>query len=60
MSAVGARDGMALELTAENGERVAEVFEDDATRARTVTFFTDQPVALKVVEWFLSRAADEL
>ncbi|MEE2570265.1 hypothetical protein V1638_12785 [Pseudarthrobacter sp. J64] len=50
MSGVGRRDGMALELATEAGEQVAEGFKDDVTRERTVTFFTDQPVPLLVVE----------
>jgi hypothetical protein len=60
VSAVGERDGMALELAAETGEQVAEVFEDDLTGERTVTFFTDQPVSLSVVEWLLAEAARRL
>lgn len=57
VSAVGKRDGMALELAEESGEQVAEVFEDSATKARTVRFFVDRPVPLEVVEWFLAEAA---
>lgn len=60
VSAVGVRDGMALELAAESGEQIAEVFEDDETGARTVRFFTDQAVPLPVVEWLLSEAANRL
>jgi hypothetical protein len=60
VSAVGQRDGMALELATDAGEQVAEVFEDDATRIRTVTFYTDGPVPLPVVDWFLSEAANRL
>lgn len=60
VSAVGERDGMSLELARESGEQVAEVFEDDATRERTVTFYTDQPVPLAAVEWLLSEAAHKL
>ncbi len=60
VSAVGERDGMALELSRETGEQIAEVFEDDESRARSVTFFTDEPVPLAVVEWLLSEAARQL
>lgn len=60
VSAVGDRDGMALELDTEGGEQVAEVFEDDATRERTVRFFISEPVPLPVVEWFLAEAAKRL
>lgn len=60
VSAVGERDGMALELSRENGDQVAEVFEDDETRARTVTFFTGEPVPVEAVEWLLSEAARQL
>ncbi|WP_228373708.1 hypothetical protein [Demequina soli] len=60
MSAVGERDGMALELSRDTGEQIAEVFEDDESRARSVTFFTDEPVPLAVVEWLLSEAARQL
>lgn len=56
VSAVGKRDGMAIELAEESGEQVAEVFEDGATKARTVTFFSARPVPLEVVEWFLAEA----
>ncbi len=51
---------MALELDTEGGEQVAEVFEDDATRERTVRFFISEPVPLPVVEWFLAEAAKRL
>ncbi|MGC4173857.1 hypothetical protein [Demequina sp.] len=59
-SAVGERDGMAVELAVESGERLAEVFEDDLTKERTVTFFTVEAVPLAVVEWFLTEAARRL
>jgi hypothetical protein len=49
-------DGMALELERADGEQVAEVFEDDVTKARTVKFYTDQPVPLEAIEWLLERA----
>jgi len=60
VSAVGDRDGMALELATESGEQVAEVFMDDLTGARTVRFYTDHPVPLDVVTWLLSEAARRL
>jgi len=41
---------MVLELADATGERVADVFEDDLTKKRTVTYFTDRPVPLPVVE----------
>ncbi|MFV0459646.1 MAG: hypothetical protein ACK5MT_12850 [Actinomycetales bacterium] len=60
VSAVGERDGMALELSRDTGEQVAEVFEDDETRTRSVTFFTDAPVPLEAIEWLLAEAARQL
>jgi len=39
---------------------VAEVFEDDLTKQRTVTFFTAEPVPIAVVEWLLAEAARQL
>ena len=60
VSAVGERDGMALELSRDTGEQVAEVFEDDESRARSVTFFTDEPIPLAAVEWLLSEAERQL
>jgi hypothetical protein len=55
-SSVGKRDGMALELTRESGERVAEVFEDDETKERTFTAFCEEPVPLAAIEWLLTEA----
>jgi len=60
VSEVNPRDGMALELALDNGEQVAEVFEDDETKERTVKFYTDTPVPLAVIEWFLAAAARRL
>ena len=60
VSVVGERDGMALELADSTGEQVAEVFEDDLTKERTVAFFTDRPVPLPVVEWLLAEATSRL
>lgn len=59
-SAVGERDGMALELALDSGEQVAEVFEDDETKERTVTFYTDRLVPLAAVTWLLENAASRL
>jgi hypothetical protein len=56
VSSVGFREGMALELAADDGTQIAEVFEDEATKARTVRFFVDTPVPLEAVEWLLRRA----
>ena len=59
-SSVGSRDGMALELAHPNGERVAEVFEDDETKERTVRFYTLESVPLEAIEWLLERARSDL
>jgi hypothetical protein len=58
-SAVGERDGMALELTLDNGTRVAEVFEDDETRRRSVSLFMSD-VPLEAIEWLLAEARSQL
>jgi len=55
-SEVGARDGMALELAELDGERVAEVFEDNETKRRRVKFYTLESVPLEAIEWLLERA----
>ncbi len=61
VSAVGDRDGMAIELAiAESGEQVAEVFADSVSGSRAVSFFTSEPVPLDVVEWFLEEAKRQL
>lgn len=60
MSVVGERDGMAIELASNTGEQIAEVFEDDETKLRSLTFYGQDPVPLEVVEWFLAEAADRL
>ncbi|MGN6522420.1 MAG: hypothetical protein ACTHMZ_04320 [Actinomycetes bacterium] len=58
-SSVGERDGMALELDRDDGTRVAEVFEDEETRARVVNVFqADVPV--EVLEWLLNEARSRL
>jgi hypothetical protein len=59
-SSVGVRDGMALELTRADGERIAEVFEDGETAARTFTVFEERQVPVEVVEWFLAEARTRL
>ena len=58
-SSVGVRDGMALEPTRDGGVIVAEVYEDDSTRARTVTVF-ELDVPLEAMEWLLSSAREML
>ncbi|WP_289563540.1 hypothetical protein [Cellulomonas cellasea] len=61
VSAVGDRDGMALELAdVESGEQVAEVFVDARTQLRTVAFYTNRHVPFEVVEWLLSEATKRL
>lgn len=51
---------MALELDAIDGEQIAEVFEDEDTKERAVTFFVDRAVPLEAVEWLLEQARTEL
>lgn len=58
-SSVGVREGMALELTRAGGVIVAEVYEDDSTRARTVTVF-EPDVPVEAMEWLLSSAREML
>lgn len=58
-SYVGKRDGMALELTREGGAIVAEVYEDDSTRVRTVSMF-ESDVPFEAMEWLISSASDSL
>lgn len=60
VSAVGDRDGMALELAEKSGEQVAEVFVDESTGYRTVRFYTDSAVPLDAVEWLLAEASRQL
>jgi hypothetical protein len=59
-SSVGSRDGMSLELVGADGERVAEVFEDDDTGARSFTVFGERQVPPEVIEWFLGEARTRL
>lgn len=56
-SSVGERDGMGCELIDPEGETIAEVFEHDGTKVRTVTLFQAE-VPLDVVNWYL-RTVDE-
>jgi hypothetical protein len=58
-SSVGERDGMAIELTRDDGTRVAEVFEDDQTGRRTMNVF-EQNVPLDAIEWLLTEAKARL
>jgi hypothetical protein len=58
-SSVGDRDGMGLELTLEDGTRISEVFEDEATGRRTVNMF-ERDVPLEAVEWLLAEARARL
>ncbi|WP_253854008.1 hypothetical protein [Prauserella alba] len=50
---------MTIELTRDDGRRVAEVFEDDKTGNRTVSVF-EQDVPLEAMEWLLSEVAARL
>lgn len=59
-SEVGDRDGMGLELTAPNGERVAEVFADDDTGERSFRQFVDGSIPLAAIEWLLDSARTRL
>jgi outer membrane lipoprotein SlyB len=58
-SSVGARDGMGLELRRDDGSWVAEVFEDDRTKRRTVTLF-ESNVPLAAIEWLIEEARNGL
>lgn len=59
-SSVGERDGFGVELVTSSGEVVAEVFQDDLTGERTVSFFTDSPVPLPAIERLIERARTTL
>jgi hypothetical protein len=59
-SSADGRDGMALELTSEAGERLAEVFEDSDSRERTFAAFTEESVPVAAVQWLLSEASRRL
>jgi hypothetical protein len=56
---VGERDGMSLELSAQDGTRIAEVFHDDDTAEITVTVFAERRVPIEAMEWLLTRARAE-
>jgi hypothetical protein len=58
-SSVGDRDGMGLELTRDDGSRVAEVFENDDTGRRTVNVF-ERDVPFEAIEWLLTEARSRL
>lgn len=58
-SSVGERDGIGLELTLDDGEVIAEVFERKATGERTVTLFRPE-LPLETLLWFLKRVDTEL
>ena len=60
VSDVGERDGMALELDTVGGEQIAEVFEDEETKQRTVRLEVDWPVPVEAVRWLLDRALTDL
>lgn len=72
-SSVGERDGMAFELWTNvarddegnprrsHGDKwIAEVFEDDQTKERTLTVFTPNPIPLSVFEEYLETARRRL
>jgi hypothetical protein len=59
VSAVGERDGVAVELDREDGTPVAEVFEDDATGQKTVSLF-EGGIAVEAIEWMLAEARTSL
>jgi hypothetical protein len=59
-SDVGDRDGIGLELVGLNGDRLAEVFQDDTTGERTVSIFGDRRLPLADFEWFLRQATENL
>lgn len=54
---VGDRDGWSLELVDDaSGYEFAEVFEDDATRERTVQIYSSAPVPFAAMKWLLDEA----
>lgn len=59
-SIMGERDGMAMELHGSDGRVLAEVFEDDQTKARTVSFYTSDPIPLRDIELLLDAARRDL
>ena len=56
---MGERDGMAIELDHDDGRPVAEVFENEDTRQRTVNVF-EKDVPLEAIEWLLLQAPARL
>jgi len=56
---VGEREGMATELDHDDGRPVAEVFENEDARRRTVNVF-EKDVPLEAIEWLLVQAAARL
>ena len=49
---MGEREDMATEFDHDDGRPVAEVFENDDTRQRTVNVF-EKDVPLEAIEWLL-------
>lgn len=56
VSAVGDRDGMALELADDEGEQLAEIFRDDDRNTLTISIFSDEPVDLTAIEMLIAEA----
>ena len=60
-SSVGERDGMALELTRDlDGERIAEVFQEDETGIRIFALFVFEPLPLEILRWFIESVDERL
>lgn len=72
-SSVGERDGMAFELwttlasddegnpkRSHHDRWLAEIFEDDETKERSLTVFTQDPIPLAVFEEYLETARRRL
>ena len=55
-SEAGTRDGLGLELTREDGSRLAEVFADETTGQRTFALFTETAVPAALIEWLILEA----
>jgi hypothetical protein len=56
VSSVGKRNGMALELTGLDGDRIAEVFQDEDSGVRTITVFGEIRVPIEAIGWLTSEA----
>jgi len=54
------RDGLGLELYSPEGTRIAEVFRDDDSGARTFNSFMPLNMRPEVLAWFLDQAAQRL